>query len=208
MQTNFDLKKKQHSLQPAPLYPYTIYKVLLDTWIYLDNYKYIIVVHLDYSSVFDTGNHKIVLKTFRHNGTRGTASQWCQTYLSDRQQFVSFWQCRISSSNLDLRCATRLSSASIIIYYIYKWYATFCKKCIYRHHLPLIIPYMLHPCRSQSIFIPLVVNEDLHRLAELFVVMLALNEQKYKYTENGIKTTLGTNKSWSLYVNGLYTQAG
>ena len=56
----------------------------------LENGEFIIGVFLDFSKAFDTVNHDVLLQKLHHYGIRGSALKWFQSYLSDRQQYVTY----------------------------------------------------------------------------------------------------------------------
>ena len=56
----------------------------------LENREYVLGVFLDFSKAFDTINHSILLTKLHHYFIRGPVFTWFQSYLSDRQQFVTY----------------------------------------------------------------------------------------------------------------------
>ena len=56
----------------------------------LENGEFIIGVFLDFSKAFDTVNHDVLLQKLHHYGIRGSALKWFQSYLSDRQQYITY----------------------------------------------------------------------------------------------------------------------
>ena len=56
----------------------------------LDNNEYVIGLFLDFSKVFDTVDHDILLQKLSMYGIRGNALSWFQSYLDNRKQFVSY----------------------------------------------------------------------------------------------------------------------
>ncbi len=55
----------------------------------LDNQRFGCGIFIDLQKAFDTVNHYILIKKLEHYGIRGTALHWFQSYLSNRQQYVS-----------------------------------------------------------------------------------------------------------------------
>ena len=55
----------------------------------LDKNRFGCDIFIDLQKAFDTVNHGILLKKLENYGIRGTALNWFQSYLSNRQQFVS-----------------------------------------------------------------------------------------------------------------------
>ena len=68
----------------------------------IDNRKFTIGVFIDLSKAFDTVNHEILLAKLQHYGVRGTPLKWFKSYLSDREQFVSYNG--YSSSHKRVKC--------------------------------------------------------------------------------------------------------
>ena len=55
----------------------------------IDQNKFSVGVFIDLQKAFDTVDHHILLKKLEHYGIRGTANKWFQSYLTNRQQFVT-----------------------------------------------------------------------------------------------------------------------
>ena len=68
----------------------------------LENDEYILGIFLDFSKAFDTVDHVILLKKLAHYGIRGTALKWFESYLSNREQYVTYNG--ISSSKQRIEC--------------------------------------------------------------------------------------------------------
>ena len=56
----------------------------------LDNMEYSVCILIDFRKAFDTVDHTILLDKLYHYGIRGIAFDWIKSYLSNRQQKVSY----------------------------------------------------------------------------------------------------------------------
>ena len=68
----------------------------------LENDEYVLGIYLDFSKAFDTVDHVILLRKLAHYGIRGTALKWFESYLSNREQYVTYNG--ISSSKQRIKC--------------------------------------------------------------------------------------------------------
>ena len=66
----------------------------------MDEGKNVIGVFLDFSKAFDTVNHDILLLKLENYGVRGVALEWFKSYLTHRQQFVTYNSCKSKTSNV------------------------------------------------------------------------------------------------------------
>ena len=75
--------RKQRSTSQAILdYMQSIYEGL-------DGGDLVVSIFLDFSKVFDSIDHKILLKKLYSNGVRGVALAWFKSYLENRKQYVN-----------------------------------------------------------------------------------------------------------------------
>ena len=73
---------KDHSTSSAI---YTLTQYIYES---LDRRNYVCCVYIDYSKAFDTLDHGIFCKKFRHFGLNNTVIEWCRDYLRNREQCV------------------------------------------------------------------------------------------------------------------------
>ena len=67
-----------------------------------DNKRFGCCIFLDLQKAFDTVNHEILLNKLKHYGIRGIALAWFQSYLSNREHYVSVNG--YNSRNLNVTC--------------------------------------------------------------------------------------------------------
>ena len=75
----------------------------------LENGDYAIGAFMDFSKAFDTVNHSILLDKLYHYGIRGCAHSWFKSYLSNRQQFVTYNG--VMSGKQRIKCGVPLLSS-------------------------------------------------------------------------------------------------
>ena len=84
----------------------------------IDMKKYTVGVFIDLKKAFDTINHSILIKKLENYGIRGIASNWIQSYLQNRMQYVSIDD--VTSDRQLLKCGVPqgsvLGPALFIIY--------------------------------------------------------------------------------------------
>ena len=104
--------RKMHSTYMALM---TLMNKLISS---LENDEYILGIFLDFSKAFDTVDHVILLKKLAHYGIRGTALKWFESYLSNREQYVTYNG--ISSSKQGIKCGVPPGSIlGPLLFFIY-----------------------------------------------------------------------------------------
>ena len=89
--------KRQFGFRSGYSSNHTIVNLVESIKMYIDNDNYVCSVFIDLEKAFDTVDHQILLQKRYHYGIRGSADNWFQSYLFNRQQVVF-----ISGSSLEL----------------------------------------------------------------------------------------------------------
>ena len=58
----------------------------------LDNNNITVGIFIDLAKAFDTVDHEILLTKLNHYGIRGVTLKWFQSYLENRQQYVTVYK--------------------------------------------------------------------------------------------------------------------
>ena len=94
-------------------------KVMNDILLKMNSQHVTMLILLDLSAAFDTVHHRILLERLSDEvGIRGTALNWCRSYLSDRSQRVSVHGVLSRPFNLELRGTPRLMFRAFAIHNI------------------------------------------------------------------------------------------
>ena len=102
---------------------YMAFMVLMDKLTKaLDDGKFVVGILLDFSKAFDMVDHDILLNELSHYGIRGVPHLWFKSYLSNRQQFVTYNG--VSSSVKAVKCGVPQGSifGTTFVSHLYKWF--------------------------------------------------------------------------------------
>ena len=79
---------------------YMALMLMMDQVTKATNDECVIGIFLDFSKVFGTVNHSILIEKLYHFGIRGNALEWYRSYWSDRSQYVSYNGVRSSTKSI------------------------------------------------------------------------------------------------------------
>ena len=89
----------------------------------LENGDYVIGMFFGFSKAFDTVNHHILLEKLEYYGIRRSALAWFESYLANRQQYVTYNG--VKASRKTNKCGVPQGSilGLLFISFKYQWFS-------------------------------------------------------------------------------------
>ena len=120
--------RKSHSTHMALL-------TLMDKLVHaIENGEYVMGVFLDFSKVFDTVNHSILLDKLYNYGIRGCVHKWLKIYLTNRTHFVTY-NSTVSDHQMIKCCVPQGSLLGPLLFLVYVNDLPLCVALHYPYYL-------------------------------------------------------------------------
>ena len=118
LQENSILCNNQFGFRPGFSTEHSLMAIIETIKKTIEEKKYGCGVFIDLKKAFDTVNHKILLHKLEHYGIRGEALSWFESYLKDRQQYVTIN--KTSSTLLTVKCGVPQGSVlGLLLFLLY-----------------------------------------------------------------------------------------